>query len=268
MELPKRVSKQEAVLYEPVMNALKSVFSTLGECHLEITARGSFSDKLEKNFDDVALYMMSVEDFRPDITGFVKTNSSSIDVITVEVKRDSPTIKDVFQAKNYGPIFNAKYVLLISTKHISEKKRRLILKRKEIIARFPSESVILARFDKDKEYLPEKFEVDMKLYDACNPEPFATYWKTFEAENLRITDRKSNPIRVLVSNAGEVSVKIVKVKMENLPSYGEVNVVLDPRDQKWINLQQYVLWGMIGEPGKVELITELGKSFSHTKEAK
>ena len=129
VDMEKRVSKEEEALYEPVMKALEIVFSTLGECHLEITARRSFSDKLQKIFDDVALYMMNVEGFYPDITGFVKTNASSTDVFTVEVKLGSPTIKNIFQAKNYGQIFNAKYALLISTEAISEPKRRLILKR-------------------------------------------------------------------------------------------------------------------------------------------
>ena len=63
---------------------------------------------------------MKVEGFYPDITGFVKTNASSIDIITVEVKPSNPKIRDIFQAKNYAQIFDAKYVLLISTKSIYE----------------------------------------------------------------------------------------------------------------------------------------------------
>jgi len=263
--MEKRVSKKEEPLYEPIMKTLEKVFSTLGECHLEITAKKSFSDKLQKTFDDVALYMMSVEGFYPDITGFVKTNVHSIDIIIVEVKLGNPRIRDIFQAKNYAQIFDAKYVLLISTKSISEPKRRLILKRNEIISRYPRESVVLARFDKDTEYLHEKFEVDKELYYNNYPEPFKTYKKAFEAENLIISDRKFKPISVSVINAGEVPVKIAKMKVDDSSSPTDINLVLNPGESKWINVEQYILWGMINEPRKVELITELGKTFSHIK---
>jgi hypothetical protein len=98
--MPKQASKKEATLYKPILNALKRAFSCLGECHLEITAEKKFSNKLKKAFDDVALYMIRVESFYPDITGFVKTKYST-DIITVEVKSGAPLIKYIFQTKDY-----------------------------------------------------------------------------------------------------------------------------------------------------------------------
>jgi len=204
--------------------------------------------------------MMKVEGFYPDITGFIKKEHST-DIIVVEVKTNKPTIRNIFQAKNYAQIFNAEYALLVSTKTISEPKRRLILKRSEIISRYPYKQVVLTRFDKDT----KKFDVNKELYYGSLPEPFKTYRKAFESENLIISDRKIKPIRVFVTNAGEVPVKIVKVKIDDSPSRVDVNVVLNPNDNKWIDLQKYVLWGMMHEPTKIELITELGKTFSHIK---
>jgi len=127
MTMPNRATREES-LYEPILKALKRVFSCLGECHLEITAKRIFSNELKKAFDDVALYMIKVEGFFPDITGFVKTKYST-DIITVEVKPGKLMIKNIFQTKDYAQVFNAKYAILVSPKTISEERRRLILKR-------------------------------------------------------------------------------------------------------------------------------------------
>ena len=109
MSAQKRVSKKEQALYEPILKALKSIFSCSGECYLEVTGKPrKFSDKLQEIFDDVTLYLINIEGFFPDITGFVKQHGS-IKIITVEVKPDKPMIKDIFQAKNYAQIFNAGY---------------------------------------------------------------------------------------------------------------------------------------------------------------
>jgi hypothetical protein len=67
MNMSKRVSKKEETLYEPIIKALRRVFTSLGDCHLEVTAKKNFSDKLKKAFDDVALYIMNVEGFFPDL---------------------------------------------------------------------------------------------------------------------------------------------------------------------------------------------------------
>lgn len=170
--MSKRASKKEEPLYEPVKKALQKVFSCLGDYHLEVTAKKRFSNKLKKAFDDVALYMITVERFFPDISGFVKTKYST-DIITVEVKAEEPMIKDVFQTKDYAQIFNAKYSILVSPKAISEERRRLILKRRELISRYGREPVVIIQFDKDT----KEFEIDKELYYGSLPEPFRTAYK-------------------------------------------------------------------------------------------
>jgi len=239
MSLQKRVSKKEEALYEPILKALKRVFSCSGECYLEVTGKPrKFSDKLQEIFDDVALYLINVEGFFPDITGFVKQHGS-IKIITVEVKPDKPMIKDIFQAKNYAQIFNAEYALLISTETISENRRRLILKRTEIISRDPYQPIIIARFNKET-----NFEIDKELYYGSLPEPFETYRKAFESENLTISDHKFKPIRILVTNTGETPVKTAEARLESVfqPSSTGLNLILNPKESTWINLEKYVLW--------------------------
>ena len=259
--MPKRMSKEEP-LYEPIMNAFKRVFACLGVCHLEVSAKG-FSRKLKKVFDDVALFMTTVEGFFPDITGFVATEYST-DIITVEVKAERPMIKDVFQAKDYAQVFNAKYVILVSPKAISEERRRLILKRREIITRYARrEPIVIARFDKNM----EKFEIDKELYYGSLPEPFESHRKALEAENLRIAavsfgETPERTIDVSVENVGDVAVKIVEARLNEL--YLIQNVTIEPHKSASINLSQE--WSS-GKNYKIELISKIGKKVSFETEA-
>lgn len=254
--MSKRLSKKEEPLYEPMMNALKRVFSCLGECHLEVSAKG-FSRKLKKEFDDVALYMITIERFSPDISGFVKTKYST-DIITVEVKAEKPMIKHIFQTKDYAQIFNAKYAILASPKTITEERRRLILKRREIISRYPQEPVVIARFDE----ISEDFEIDKELYYGSLPEPFKSHRKAVEAEKLEITSvgfdiEPERTVDVSVQNVGDVIVRIVEARLDYLPL--AQNVTLKPREHAIIELSKE--WSS-GKKYKIELVTQNGKKVS------
>ncbi len=153
------MSKKEISLYEPIMNELKWVFGHLGDCHLEITADKRFSNKLKKEFSKDTLYIIKVEGFYPDITGFVRTKYST-DIITVEVKRRKITLRNLFQAKAHGEIFNAKHSFLISPVVIPEEIRRFIKDRSDICNYSYNRKVIIAQFDENK----QKFEIDKELY--------------------------------------------------------------------------------------------------------
>ena len=262
--MSKRASKKEESLYEPIMKALKRVFSCLGECHLEISAKG-FSNKVKKAFDDVALYMITVERFFPDISGFVKTKYST-DIITVEVKPEKPMIKDVFQTKDYAQIFNAKYSILVSPKAISEERRRLILKRRELISRYGREPVVIARFDK----VMEEFEIDEELYYGSLPEPFKSHRKALEAENLTFAmdfDKKAERPMVVVTNVGGVAVKIAEATLAGQSLLQ--NVALEPGGRTQIEVpKDWSNWiRRTGARVQLEVITEIGKKFSFEIEA-
>jgi len=108
------------------------------DVHLEVTAdaKGRFSDMLERELDDDALYILKVEKVSPDITGFVrrKLNTKEIitEIITVEVKAEPIKISHFHQAKFYQDIFKATYGLLVSNWVIPERIKRFALRRSDI----------------------------------------------------------------------------------------------------------------------------------------
>ena len=272
--MPKRVSKKEESLYQPIMKTLKRVFSCLGECHLEITADKRFTNKLKRHFSKDTLYIIRVEGFFPDLTGFVKTQYTT-DIITVEAKAKHITIKDIFQAKNQAEIFDAKYALLVSPKMISEEIRRFVKDRSLILNYLSSRRLVIAQFNE----ATEEFEIDKELYYGSLPEPFKSHRNALEAENLKITDvdfgeKPESTMRVHVTNMGDVTVKIVETRLNDL-SFTR-NVVLEPRERAWIKFsKEWSKWVMFStreriarwRKNKIELITENGKKISIETEA-
>ena len=164
--------KKEEPLYKPIMNALIEVFDHLGDCHLEITADKRFSNKLKRQFSKDTLYIIRVEGFFPDLTGFVKMQYTT-DLITVEVKAESIVIKDIFQAKEQAEIFDAKYALLVSPKTIPEEIRRFVKDRSLILNYLNRRRVVIAQFNE----ATEEFEIDKELFYGSLPEPFKTAYK-------------------------------------------------------------------------------------------
>lgn len=166
------MSKKEEPLYEPVRNALMEVFDHLGDCHLEITAHRRFSNKVKRRFSKDTLYIIRVEGFFLDLTGFIKTQYTT-DLITVEVKAERIAIKDIFQAREQAEIFDAKYSLLVSPKTLPEEIRRFIKDRTSIYRRPYRDPIIIAKFNEPK----QEFEIDKDLYYGSLPEPFKTAYK-------------------------------------------------------------------------------------------
>jgi hypothetical protein len=154
-EQPRRkIDRKEEKLYEPIASFLKIMFGKYVEkdveaenklqhdvlansldknLYLEITANGHFSDWLKEQLDDRSLSIINVERFSPDIMGYMRKNKSSPkELITVEVKAQPITLKNISRAKLYQDIFRANYGMLISTSRISEELRRFILDRPAI----------------------------------------------------------------------------------------------------------------------------------------
>jgi hypothetical protein len=148
----------EESFYNPVKMALEKEFKKIGNCYFEVTAKGKISSEIKDIFDDVALYIIKVERFSPDIMGYIikglvykplnKILSNKKELIIVEVKQ-ALKIKDIYQAKQYGEIFNAKYALLIYLESIPVEIKRFLDKRPEILSHSAGyQNVILAQFDK------------------------------------------------------------------------------------------------------------------------
>lgn len=167
-----KIVKKEELLYEPLKNALQKEFERyltsekdmgfVGKVHLEITAKGQFSEDLKEALEDNALSIIRVEKFSPDRTGFIQKTEYSKELITIEVKPDKITIKNISRAKLYADIFGAKYGMLISPKRIPEEIRRFIKNKYAIRG-----NIIIAQFDK----ATHDFKFDKKLYPTI-PEPF------------------------------------------------------------------------------------------------
>jgi len=163
-----KLKREEEKLYEPILAALKTKFEQLGDCYIEDTSKGNFSEALKRILDDSALYILKVEKFSPDLTGYLmRKNSTSKEIITVEIKPDKIRIKDISKAKLYADVLNAKFAFVISPKSIEEVFRRFVKGRPSIIYRSSSEPVIIAKFDVHA----KDFSIDRQLYS--NPrEPF------------------------------------------------------------------------------------------------
>ena len=133
----KRSSKTaERELYEPIKEYLIEAFTEkFGNCHLEITANGVFSDRIQKVVRQDIIFAFLGKKASPDLTGFVHSKGSELvlvyspsvvqDFITVEIKAERISIQDIYKAKMYGDLFQARYALLISPEVIPEDLRRL-----------------------------------------------------------------------------------------------------------------------------------------------
>ena len=107
---------------------MRAPSSGISNPHLEITAYGEMSEKLQRVFDYPLFAALYAEKLKPDIMGFVrKKKSGEPEIITVEVKATPLKIRDVLQAKMYSDIFNAKHAFVISPEGISIPKLQTIL---------------------------------------------------------------------------------------------------------------------------------------------
>lgn len=126
----------EKELYEPIKEYLKGAFTQkFGNCILETTAEGNFSNTLKSVVRHDIIFFFLGKRASPDLTGFIprestKWDSSYVpsivrDFITVEIKKEKITLQDIYQAKMYGDLFQAKYALLVSPNRIPEEIKRL-----------------------------------------------------------------------------------------------------------------------------------------------
>ena len=141
---------------------LKSLFDELlkprfAEFHVEITASKTFSSKLKSEIpDNRNLIFRFLRDARPDITGFIKEQYSKVFFI-VEFKKGTLRLDDVYQARKYAELFDAKYAFLVTTEEIPEEMMRL---SKIVFALFSLPAygkLTLVRFDDQQEQFVDWF---------------------------------------------------------------------------------------------------------------
>jgi len=120
--------KSERSCYESVKDWLEQILKEkFASYHLEVTAHKRFSNVLQSQIDSNRdLIFAFLREAAPDITGFVKEDSSSSrEFIAVEVKTTPIKLDDIYQARKYAELFDARYALLVSTAEIPAKVIRL-----------------------------------------------------------------------------------------------------------------------------------------------
>ena len=174
--------EKEQELYNTVLKVLEQKFKTLGDVHLENTSKKRFSEELKEQLDDYSLFILRVESMSPDLTGYLNKKEGYRGekcVIVVEIKRDRPTLKDIYQTKRYAEILQATYALLIAPKKLSTERRKFLIKRKQEITQFSTnKQVLIGQLKYEKNLLhtypnvfPYSIQIDNDLYWGL-PEPF------------------------------------------------------------------------------------------------
>lgn len=93
--------------------------------YLEITASGKFSERLKAHIGQHRdIVFRFLREAAPDITGFVGGDASR-GFVVVEVKARTIKLDDLYQARKYAELFDARYALLVSTEEIPQEIIRL-----------------------------------------------------------------------------------------------------------------------------------------------
>lgn len=97
------------------------------------------------------MFANQVERFIPDITGYVIRSEHDKPVVVVEVKAGPPTLRDIFQTKQYAEIFGAKYAFLMSPEDVQEEISRIAKMKSMILSHSAgSERVFVGRLDVER----------------------------------------------------------------------------------------------------------------------
>jgi hypothetical protein len=151
----------EANFYQPIKERLEELFAAKKKrFYLELTATKGLSDKVKGKIPQHREIVFAFLKKRPDLFGFVEGEYAS-DLITVEVKGRIKTLDDIYQAKLYKEVFDARYGFLITTEPIPEEIKRLC-KNTVSILRSSVDSIyrflVIGHFDKETGQFVDWFE--------------------------------------------------------------------------------------------------------------
>lgn len=121
------MKKEEKEYYPLIKVRMEKLLKTkAGDVYLEITANKKFSDRLKNEIPSGRDIIFNfLKQAAPDITGFIKKGEHSSDFIVVEFKKQKIKLEDVYQAKKYQDLFNAKFTFLLSLLPVPEELKRL-----------------------------------------------------------------------------------------------------------------------------------------------
>jgi len=142
------------IVKDLVEQVLKEKFT---DYYLEITANKKFSNKLKEQINpnrDIIFHFL--KEAAPDLTGFVKGKYSS-ELMIVEVKNESIKLDDIYQARKYAELFDARYAFLVSTAEIPEEIKRLSKVIYTLLSLPVYKTLTIVRLDKETKKFIEWF---------------------------------------------------------------------------------------------------------------
>lgn len=156
--------KSEKDLYEPIRRELEERFSVSGTVHLEVSADGRISERVKEKLDDVCLHIVNFERLKPDIIGFLRTDTKTgrgagyyrDDMIIAEVKNEQIGITDIIQTKAYAEVFATQHTFLVSSQPIPEEIKRFVKMKPGLLYVAGYGEIRLAQFDVGRETFVER----------------------------------------------------------------------------------------------------------------
>ncbi len=238
----------ERLLYDPVKAEFERLFQHVhGRCHLEITAMGQFTEKLKEKVREPIVFsfirrMKGSEHRSPDITGFATDPKTQSDyLVTIEVKDDPVSLWDVYQAKMYAELFNAKYGFLVSTHPIPTELKKLHQVH-FVMNRFMSVTYLcLVEFDAkaskivhDTWFPDPPFKYDPKELESKEVQPMPAY----EALSLESFSFGSNQAaRLHIFNSGKVRTEIYRYSIDKAePKFFTPSIVIEPGEARTLTI--------------------------------
>ena len=148
----------EKMYYEPIKTYLIKKFNEkVGNCYLENT-HAKFSQKIKREIPEYREIIFSfLKKEKPDLTGYVKKDHST-DFITVEIKNDPITLEDIYQAKRYADLFQAKYGFLIFIDEIETEIKRLHKRTYILRTTVGYNKIVLGQWDQLKHEIIDWYE--------------------------------------------------------------------------------------------------------------
>ena len=152
-------TKKEKDYYPGLKALLEGILNpTFSEFHVEITATKTFGNKLKAEIPEHRnLIFHFLKEAPPDITGFIKQQYTT-DFLVAEFKKETLRLDDIYQARKYAELFDAKYALLITTEEIPEELKRLCKIVYSLLSLPAYRKLTLVQFDEHREQFVDWFE--------------------------------------------------------------------------------------------------------------
>jgi hypothetical protein len=152
-------NKKEKDYYPVLKSKLEELLeSRFRDFHLEITAE-TFSNNLKSKIPkgrDLIFHLL--KEAKPDITGFMQEQYAT-EWFIAEFKKEKLRLDDIYQARKYAELFDAKYALLVTTEEIPEELKRLSkIVLPLLLLRGGYSRLTLVRFDEQEGQFVDWFE--------------------------------------------------------------------------------------------------------------